>query len=129
MQGNLWNCLTNGDILRESGIRGQCTTESESITENLYENMSNKFSATLTAAQADAFNAIVNIASMVTCEAHDRGIAEGLMLARELRSVLDNPADAMRNGSSLLNSPYEVNKNEISTLDEYFKATRRQMEA
>jgi len=51
---------------------------------------------------------------------HNRGIAEGLMLARELRSFLDNPVFAMYQAELYLNSAYDTNKSELEGLREYF---------
>lgn len=120
-QGRIWNKLTNTETLEEFGIYGACLTKNETVTDNIFCEMCEKYAATLSKAQANAFYNIIDLASMVGCWGHDRGVAEGLMLAREIRVLLDNPAEAMQQGTLLCNYPHEANKCEIDALRAYFE--------
>ena len=120
MQGKICNTLTRNDALEDSGIYSLCLTDKEMWLEDRTRENCDKFSDTLTKEQAAAFRDVMALQSMCGWYGHNRGVAEGLLLARELRSFLDNPAFAMNQAELHLNGAYEANKSEFERLRKYF---------
>ena len=121
MQGKIWNTITTTDALEDSGIYSMCLSDREMWVEGRMRENADKFSDTLTEKQAAAFHDVMALQSMCGWYGHNRGVAEGLMLARELRSFLDDPAFAMNQAELHLNDAYDANKSEFERLRKYFE--------
>jgi len=120
MLGNMWNAITNYELLDDSGITDVCTVSKETWVFDQLLNYQQKFAESLDEKQSSAFWDIISISDMHRCYQYNRGITEGFVLSNLLRKTVDNPVEAMLSGETLLNGGYEANKTELARLREYF---------
>ena len=98
-QAELW-CKLTSDLHEYGRIDRLCETPRMTELEALYENMTTNLMSTLNAEQEAALNGLLDIAYGLRWNSHESGVTLGLQIAKELKSFLEHPMDALRQANA-----------------------------
>ena len=103
IQGKIWEQLTY--VLDESSdIFKLCETRKARELDDAYSKMCEQFKAILSEEQREIYEQLYEVAMDVRENSHEKGVATGLIIARELHKFLDDPVDAMVQAQALYTS-------------------------
>ena len=94
IQAELW-CRLTGDVGEYDALCEKCETPRIVEIERIYEDVCEKFEATINADQRKIFRKLTDLVFDIKYDYHEKGTALGFCLARELRTFLECPAEAM----------------------------------
>jgi len=122
IQAELWKRITV-ELSEYGDLYALNQFQEMSEAERLYEDMCDKFGATLTGDQKMAFSSLMNIFDADRFAYQEMGVALGMCFAEELHKLLDDPAAAYRQACAGYIPVAERYKLDIQALKGYFKAS------
>jgi len=100
-QAEIWNRLLANLEQYGGGLYESCRGSRMAETEKIFDKMCEDFGATLSKDQQEIFYRLVDLATMLNSEYEEAGMALGFRLAGELRKLLDYPAVAFQQASTM----------------------------
>lgn len=117
-QSEFWNRLT--DNLDQNCVFYEgCETPKMKELEEIYENLCEKFDATLNPAQQKAFYHLSSMEFSMRAQSQEAGIAIGINIGRELQIFITNPVNALAQASKDYPSIAEMHGRDITALESY----------
>ncbi len=117
----LWREITV-EAIDKIGIYKLCQTEHARTDDDTAHELAKMFASTLDKEQEAAFWNICDINNGLASDDHNRGVAEGFILACELQTLINDPAALYHASEAGARTNNECYIDEINELTAYLKA-------
>jgi len=119
-QAEIWRRL-HENLEQYGNFYKNCKAPMPTELEQIFEDMCEKFEATLAEDQREIFIKLIDISATINVEHKESGIAFGFSMARELRKLLAHPGDAFQQANTTYPTATELVKHDIKALESYLE--------
>ena len=119
-QAEIW-CRLCENLKQYGNLYKSCKAPILTELEQIFEDMCEKFEATLAEDQREIFVKLIKITATIKAVYEESSIALGFSLAGELRKLLAQPGDAFQQANTTYPTATELVKHDIKALESYLE--------